>query len=229
MNNLFWEFFSDSHVLTLSGLQSSNSCSCHPSWGACAWTWSRHSQSFCSPPGIRSWYMNLNFFGGDHTLSEMKRLCPPGMFFMMCLSIFSFSSTATPLSIRIGGWAASKLDLGGMTMLRNGLIINQTNKNDKLIRNVWNVCIFLLPIKFNQCVDIHSLSMKIPVKWVWIHTVSIWVIQGRPPHENFLSWRHRRMVLNDFRKRPEVSGRPLHVNCGDLQWDGLQLCDEERR
>ena len=45
------------------------------------------------------------------TLSEMKRLCPPGMFFMMCLSIFSFSSTATPLSIRMGGWAASKLDL----------------------------------------------------------------------------------------------------------------------
>ena len=42
----------------------------------------------------------------------MNRLCPPGMFFMMCLSIFSFSSTATPLSIRIGGWAASKFDLG---------------------------------------------------------------------------------------------------------------------
>ena len=47
----------------------------------------------------------------DRTLSEMKRLCPPGMFFMMCLSIFSFSSTATPLSIKIGGWAASKFDL----------------------------------------------------------------------------------------------------------------------
>merc|ERR1719293_55901 len=45
------------------------------------------------------------------SLSEMKRLCPPGMFFMMCLSIFSFSSTATPLSIKIGGWAASKFDL----------------------------------------------------------------------------------------------------------------------
>ena len=61
MNYFFWEILSD--VLTLSGLQSSNSCSCHPSWGACAWTWSRHSQSFCSPPGIRSWYMNPNFLG----------------------------------------------------------------------------------------------------------------------------------------------------------------------
>ena len=55
-------------------------------------------------------YLIYNCF--DRTLSEMKRLCPPGMFFMMCLSIFSFSSTATPLSIRIGGWAASKFDLG---------------------------------------------------------------------------------------------------------------------
>ena len=54
-------------------------------------------------------YLIYNCF--DRTLSEMKRLCPPGMFFMMCLSIFSFSSTATPLSIKIGGWAASKFDL----------------------------------------------------------------------------------------------------------------------
>ena len=56
--------------------------------------------------------MPLNFQYHHLTLSEMNRLCPPGMFFMMCLSIFSFSSTATPLSIRIGGWAASKFDLG---------------------------------------------------------------------------------------------------------------------
>ena len=42
------------------------------------------------------------------TWSGTKRLCPPGIFFMMCLSMRSFSRTATPLSIRIGGCAACK-------------------------------------------------------------------------------------------------------------------------
>lgn len=43
------------------------------------------------------------------SLSCTKRLCPPGMFFMMCRSIFSFSNIASPLSIKIGGGVAWKL------------------------------------------------------------------------------------------------------------------------
>merc|ERR1719234_868695 len=71
---------------------------------------------------LRSMCLNLEYTFSIFlftSLSEMKRLWPPGMFFMMCLSIFSFSSTATPLSIRMGGWAASKFDLksaGGLFM-----------------------------------------------------------------------------------------------------------------
>jgi len=49
----------------------------------------------------------------------MNRLWPPGILFMIYLSIFSFSRTACPLSIRIGGGVESKLDLksgGGLSI-----------------------------------------------------------------------------------------------------------------
>lgn len=49
------------------------------------------------------------------SLSWTNKLCPPGIFFMMCLSIFSFSSTANPLSINIGGGVASKFVLENQT------------------------------------------------------------------------------------------------------------------
>ena len=44
----------------------------------------------------------------------MKRLCPPGTAFIIWRSIFSFSSTATPASIRIGGGVESKFDLNNI-------------------------------------------------------------------------------------------------------------------
>jgi len=43
------------------------------------------------------------------SLSCTNKLCPPGIFFMMCRSIFSFSNIASPLSIKMGGGVAWKL------------------------------------------------------------------------------------------------------------------------
>ena len=51
--------------------------------------------------------------------SDTNRLWPPGTCFIMCRSIFSFSRIATPVSIKIGGWDASKFvrkSAGGLFM-----------------------------------------------------------------------------------------------------------------
>ena len=54
------------------------------------------------------------------SLSATKRLCPHCTCFIMCLSIFSFSSIiATPVPIKLGDCAASKLvrkSAGGLFM-----------------------------------------------------------------------------------------------------------------
>lgn len=42
------------------------------------------------------------------SLSWTNKLCPPGTLFIIWRSILSFSRIANPLSIRIGGWVASK-------------------------------------------------------------------------------------------------------------------------
>uniref|UniRef100_A0A0K2UDK4 Uncharacterized protein n=1 Tax=Lepeophtheirus salmonis TaxID=72036 RepID=A0A0K2UDK4_LEPSM len=44
------------------------------------------------------------------SLSGTNKLCPPGIFFMICRSIFSFSRIAMPESKRMGGRVASKLE-----------------------------------------------------------------------------------------------------------------------
>lgn len=64
-----------------------------------------------------------------------NKLWPPGTFFMMCLSIFSFSKTARPLSMRMGGGVASKLvrkSGGGFCMSTvvtfKDIVFNSANK-----------------------------------------------------------------------------------------------------
>ena len=108
-----------SSVLTWPRCWSALFCCCHLSWVTSTWTYCRHSQSSCSLPtiikhslhesssigAVHIWSHHKEF---DLTWSGTKRLCPPGIFFMMCLSMRSFSRTATPLSIRIGGCAACK-------------------------------------------------------------------------------------------------------------------------
>ena len=66
-----------------------------------------------------------------------KRLCPPGTAFMMCRSIRSFSSTATPASIRIGGGVESKFDLG--------MFLNSEMFGKEQIEMVWETNQHLAP------------------------------------------------------------------------------------
>ena len=50
-----------------------------------------------------------NIFNQLKKFTCTNKLYPPGMLFIMCRSILSFSKMANPLSIKIGGCVASKL------------------------------------------------------------------------------------------------------------------------
>ena len=82
-----------------------------------------HIPNFLENIRSRGWLLE------GFTWSGMKRLWPPGIFFIICLSIFSFSRMATPLSIRIGGWAASKFDLCQIQVILIILVMKMMIKN----------------------------------------------------------------------------------------------------
>ena len=98
--------------------------------------------------------------------SETNKLWPPGTCFIMCRSIFSFSSIATPVSIKIGGCAASKFvrkSAGGLFMstvvIFKEIVLSSANRY-KSIKYSWQnmQAPFRLPSIVDACKKIKLLK-----------------------------------------------------------------------